>query len=105
MLESKIEAFLRKQVEKEGGLCMKFISPGHNGVPDRIILHPALQKTTFVETKAPGEDTRKLQKAVHKKLREYGAEVYTLDTKEKVLQFLQKNKIKKETVHEKQRTD
>lgn len=88
MRESGIEAYLKKRVEEAGGMCMKFISPGNNGVPDRIILHPGLSKPTFVETKAPGESARKLQLAVHRRMRKYGAEVCILDDKVKIDAFL-----------------
>lgn len=101
MLESEVEGYLKKQVEKAGGLCMKFISPGNNGVPDRQLFHKKLKRPTFVETKAPGKTTRKLQDAVHAELRRYGAEVYVLDTKEKVLQFLQEKNLKAEKQKEK----
>lgn len=38
MLEKFIERKLVKEVEARGGLCMKFVSPGLVGVPDRIII-------------------------------------------------------------------
>lgn len=102
MRESKIEAYLKQKVEKAGGICLKFISPSNNGVPDRIILHPGLPKPTFVETKAPGQSPRKLQLAVHRKMEKYGADVYILDDKEKIDRFLSEKglypvKTKKET--------
>ena len=38
MLEKCIEKHLVKGVKKLGGLCYKFVSPGTQGVPDRIII-------------------------------------------------------------------
>lgn len=39
-LEKSIENILRKAVEDEGGVCLKWTCPGHRGVPDRMILFP-----------------------------------------------------------------
>jgi hypothetical protein len=38
--EKDIEKKLRKSVEAKGGYCLKFVSPGHAGVPDRIAFLP-----------------------------------------------------------------
>ena len=54
MLESVIESRLRQEAKKRGGMALKFVSPGMNGVPDRIVLMPG-GKMAFVELKAPGE--------------------------------------------------
>lgn len=40
MLEKHIEAYVKKEVEKLGGKCLKWVCPGNAGVPDRIILLP-----------------------------------------------------------------
>lgn len=53
MREKTVEAALRKAVEDEGGLCLKWVCPGHTGVPDRIILFP-YGVIAFVELKRPG---------------------------------------------------
>lgn len=60
-LEKEIEAKLRRAVEKQGGLCLKWVCPGWAGVPDRIILLPR-GRIHFVETKRPkGGKVSKLQ--------------------------------------------
>ena len=57
MLESEVEKKLKTRVQKElNGLALKFVSPGFNGVPDRIILVP-YGRIYFVETKAPNKNT------------------------------------------------
>lgn len=38
MRESKIEQYLKEQVEAAGGECRKFVSPGRRGVPDQLVL-------------------------------------------------------------------
>lgn len=80
--ESKVEKYLRTEAKKHGFLCYKFVSPANNGVPDRILIGHG--KTLFVETKAPGEDARKLQKRVHARMREHGATVLIIDNKDKI---------------------
>ena len=53
MREKTVEAALREAVEDEGGLCLKWVCPGHTGVPDRMILFPG-GVIAFVELKRPG---------------------------------------------------
>ena len=50
MLERDIEKKLTRLVKGLGGLCYKFISPGNDGVPDRIIITPK-GAVWFVELK------------------------------------------------------
>ena len=50
MLEKTIERHLVDGVKRLGGLCVKFVSPGTPGVPDRIII-TATGKIIFVELK------------------------------------------------------
>jgi hypothetical protein len=51
--ESAIERRLVTEAVKRGGLAPKFVSPGLDGVPDRLLLFPG-GKLAFVEVKAPG---------------------------------------------------
>ena len=53
MREKTIEAKLVKAVRIMGGLAPKFVSPGFDGVPDRLVLLPK-GKIAFIELKAPG---------------------------------------------------
>lgn len=76
MRESMIEARLRKAVERAGGRCLKWVCPGHTGVPDRIILMPG-GRVYFAETKAPGEKERPRQEYVQRKLRGLGFKVFS----------------------------
>ena len=50
MLESTVEGHLREEAKKRKGMALKFVSPGMNGVPDRIVLMPD-GKMAFVELK------------------------------------------------------
>ena len=52
MLEKDVEKYLVKRVREADGIAYKFISPGHNGVPDRICVLPD-GVVVFVEVKQP----------------------------------------------------
>lgn len=83
MKESVIERHLRLQVEKHGGLCWKFTSPGMVGVPDRIVI-PKDGQMFFVETKAPGGVLSSKQKRRHAELRARKQIVEVWWTKEQI---------------------
>ncbi len=88
MLEKDVEQHLCKRVKSElHGWALKFVSPGQNGVPDRIVLVP-MGRIYFVETKAPGKKLRKLQEWVCGLIRGLGFAVLRLDTKDKVDAFV-----------------
>lgn len=81
--EKDIEQKLVKAVKAVGGLCLKFVSPGTNGVPDRIILI-AFGKIAFVEVKAPGAKPRPMQRLRIKQIQDLGFKVYVLDDERKI---------------------
>ena len=78
MNEKFIEKKLVEAVRKAGGLAPKFVSPGLDGVPDRIVLLPA-SHMAFVELKAPGKMMRPLQVRRKKQLESLGFKVYCID--------------------------
>lgn len=84
MQERQIEAYLRDQVKQLGGKAYKFVSPGNDGVPDRLVCLPGA-KAVFVETKRPGEEPTPLQRNKHRELRKMGFTVFgKVDSKQKV---------------------
>lgn len=85
--EQQIEIRLKEKVEQEGGLALKFISPGTAGVPDRIVLLPGMG-IYFVELKAPGERLRALQLKRKKQLEDLGFKVYVIDSIQAVSAFM-----------------
>lgn len=87
MLEKDIERYLVKRVKALGGLCLKWVSPGHAGVPDRIVLLP-MGRVAFLEIKAPGKKPTALQLYVLGQLAGLGCEVGWVDSKEAVDAFL-----------------
>ena len=83
MREREIERKLVNAVKVAGGICPKWVAPGFDGVPDRIVLMPG-GKIAFVEVKAPGEKPRPLQVSRHELLRQLGFKVFVLDGVEKI---------------------
>ena len=81
--ERELELMLVKEVKRRGGRAFKFISPGINGVPDRLVLMP-LGKIGFVEVKAPGKKMRPTQITRKGELESLGFLVYCLDDPEKI---------------------
>lgn len=87
MREKETERKLVRSVKRVGGICPKFVSPGMDGMPDRMIL---LQggKIGFVEVKAPGRKPRILQERRHRQLRNLGFPVFVLDDPEQILDII-----------------
>ena len=78
MREKETERALVNAVRRMGGICPKFVSPGFDGMPDRLVLLPS-GKIGFVEVKALGKKPRLLQLSRHKLLRKLGFMVFVLD--------------------------
>lgn len=83
MREKLIEQKLVKAVKAAGGIAVKFVSPGFDGMPDRLVLLPDA-KIAFVEVKAMGRKPRPLQVRMHGMLRALGFLVYVLDDERKI---------------------
>ncbi len=83
MRESAIEKRLATEAKKRGGLAVKFVSPGLDGVPDRLVLFPG-GRLAFVELKAPGKKMRPLQIKRAKQLTGLGFRVYCVDSREMI---------------------
>ena len=74
-------------MKDRGGICPKLVSPGMDGMPDRMALLPG-ERIIFVEVKAPGKKPRPLQVLRHRQLMELGFEVYVLDGVEQIPSIL-----------------
>lgn len=85
--EKHIEQKLVKETKTWGGICPKLVSPGMDGMPDRMVL---LQGgfIGFVEVKAPGKKPRPLQVKRHMQLRQLGFLVFILDDPEQIEKIL-----------------
>ncbi len=91
MLEKEVEKYLKREVEKMDAYVYKFISPGNNGVPDRIVLLPR-GKIIFVEMKRPGGKTTALQDKQIARIRSKGFDVRVIHSKEEVDGFIEEIK-------------
>ena len=87
MREKDVEQALVQAVKKVGGMCPKFVSPGTNGMPDRIALLPG-GRMGFIEVKAPKKKPRPLQVRQHQRLNALGFPVFVLDDPEKIEEIL-----------------
>jgi len=81
--EKEVEQRLIAAVRKSGGLCLKFVSPGWSGAPDRICLFPG-GRVLFVEVKRPGNKPRALQMRRKEQLERRGFDSVVVDSKEAV---------------------
>ena len=83
MIEKDVERALVRAVKNMGGISPKFVSPGLDGVPDRIVLLP-MGRIAFVELKSPGKKMRPLQIRRKKQLESLGFRVYCIDSTEQI---------------------
>lgn len=87
-LEKDIEKALTRGVGKLGGMCMKWVSPGWAGVPDRIVLMPG-GRVYFAELKrSEGANVDSLQYEWHKRLHKLGMKAFFVRNQEEVKSFL-----------------
>lgn len=85
--EKTIEAKLVDLIKAKKGLCLKFVSPGTRGVPDRLILLPGAI-ALFVETKSLGDTPKPIQLYWHRQLRQLGFRVDVIDTLQKAIDYV-----------------
>ncbi len=87
MSEKQIEQRLVKAVKEQGGIAPKWVSPGTDGMPDRLLLLPG-GRAAFVEVKAPGRTLRPLQAYRKKQLEALGFAVFVLNDPKQVKEIL-----------------
>lgn len=86
--EKQIEQKLVRAVRGMGGICPKLVSPGMDGMPDRMVLLPG-GRIAFAELKAPGRNPRPLQVRRMAQLSRLGFRVYVIDGPEQIREVLQ----------------
>lgn len=77
IIEKDIESWLGIQLKKMGCIYMKFVSPGNDGVPDRIVVLPG-GSVIFVELKAKKGVLMANQRIQVARLRKQGALVFVI---------------------------
>lgn len=87
MNEKLIERKLREGVKALGGLALKFSSPYHRGIPDRIVLMPG-GRISFAEIKTTGKKPTLLQEKAITELRVMGFKAEVVDSQETLNKFL-----------------
>lgn len=88
MRERDIERILVDEVKKLGGLAYKWVSPGNDGVPDRIIIFRG-KPPVFVELKSEAGRVTSLQGAQIARLTELGQTVRIVRGIDGLSQFFQ----------------
>ena len=90
MQEKEIEKILVAEVKKLGGRAYKWVSPGNDGVPDRIVVFPN-RTPIFVELKADNGKLSALQKVQIDRLKSLGQHVKVVKGIDGLSQFFQDN--------------
>jgi len=88
MTEKQIETILRNKVKSVGGKAYKWVSPGNDGVPDRIVILPN-RTPIFVELKTDSGRLSPLQKIQIKRLQDLGQDARVVKGIDGVSQFFQ----------------
>ena len=84
--ESRIESYLRLEIEKIGGMCLKWVSPSNRGVPDRIVFINS--QIWFIELKSTTGERSKLQIYFERLIRKYTDSYLVISSKEEVNKFV-----------------
>lgn len=87
--EKQTEQYLVKKIKAIGGLCFKWVSPGTNGVPDRIVILPT-GVIHFVELKAEGKKNNlsALQRKMIERLLSFNCKCWILSSYEEVDEYI-----------------
>jgi len=85
--ENKVETYLNEQVELIGGITRKWVSPGRDGVPDRIAI--VRGSVWFVEVKTIDGRLSFAQLREHDRLHKAGANVTTVYGHAEVDEFIE----------------
>lgn len=88
MREKEIEKILVAEVRKLGGRAYKWVSPGNDGVPDRIVIFPG-QAPVFVELKTESGKLSPLQRVQIGRLQKLGQRVEVVRGIDGLSQFFQ----------------
>lgn len=79
-MEKDLERWLGQELKKLGCIYMKFVSPGNDGVPDRIVVLPG-GDVVFVELKSETGRLSRTQAFQLERLQQKGAMVFLISNK------------------------
>lgn len=85
--ERDIERWLVSLIKRMGGEAFKFVSPGNDGVPDRLVCMPG-GRIYFVELKTDSGRPSGLQQWQMERLRRLGVSVHLITGMEEAMQFI-----------------
>ena len=88
MRERELEKILRDEVRKLGGQAYKWVSPGNDGVPDRIVVFPE-KPPVFVELKTETGCLSAIQAVQIRRLESLGQQVRVVRGINGLSQFFQ----------------
>ena len=86
-LESEIEKKMKEKILKKGGLFFKFVSPGNDGVPDRIVITPK-GRIIFVEMKEDKGRLSPIQKYQIERIRKCGCDCRVIKGRKESEEFI-----------------
>lgn len=84
--ERLVETYLKSSVEKIGGLTRKYVSPGHAGVPDRLVFYKG--RIFLVELKAQGGILSAVQRIEIQRMAKVGIPVVIISSRVEVDKFM-----------------
>lgn len=84
--ENKVEKYLDSEVTKLGGITRKWVSPGRDGVPDRVCILEGV--VYFVEVKTTCGKLSVVQEREHARIEATGVSVFTVYGHEGVDTFI-----------------
>ena len=87
MEEKRVERHLVEGIKRLGGMCLKFVSPGTSGVPDRVVIL-SNGRVVFAELKTDVGRLSKIQEHTISEMRRRGADVRVLYGLKDVKTFL-----------------
>lgn len=86
--ERDIEKWMREKIEQLGGQFMKWVSPGNDGVPDRIAILPG-GDVYFIELKTDQGHSTRIQEWQQQRLRRLGCNVREVRGMTEARQFIE----------------
>ena len=91
MSEKEIEQMMRKEVEAQKGKFLKWVSPGNDGVPDRIAIFPG-GEVWFIELKADKGTVAPIQERWKNELKGLGCNAIIIRGEAQARDFLERHR-------------